>query len=488
MRRLKLILFSALLLLAAAPTTAVAPLTFSGYWGGELADEGRAIVADDAGNLYIAGMSQSPTLPTARYAAQHGLDAFVAKINADGRTVDYVYWFNATSASDVDESFGIALAPDGGPIVVGHTRSPDFCTLFGSVPGYDTTYNDNSDAFIFKIMPDGSGLAYCTFLGGGDWEIATAVASEPDGSAIVAGGTWSADFPTTLDAAFPQPGGQRDAFVARLSPDGTQLTYATFLGGSGQDEAQAITRDAGGRMLVAGWSSSTDFPTTSGAYQTAPGGSFDAFATALLSDGRLDFSTYLGTDQEERATAVIPHDSGILIAGYTAVPLRAARGLSEGVIWRLSADGGTLLAHRLLGGSGDEAIWGAAPGSDSALLLTGMTTSPDFPITPDAIQPTPAGAPDAFVARLNPLSLRLTYGSYLGGTAEDHALAVVTLPGGDLALTGTTRSPDFPVTPDSFGPDPHGDYDAFITRLPLPTPIEFTLYLPLALDAGFALE
>jgi hypothetical protein len=160
------------------------------------------------------------------------------------------------------------------------------------------SFNGVADAFVIRLSPTGSSLLYSTFLGGmgedgaGD---ANALALDEQGAATVAGYTRSSDFPTTLGAFDTSFNGVADAFVTRLTPAGSSLVYSTFLGGgTGSDYGNALALDAQGAATVAGRTSSSDFPFTSGAFDTTfNGGSSDAFVTRLSPTGSsLVYSTF----------------------------------------------------------------------------------------------------------------------------------------------------------------------------------------------------
>src|SRR5262249_57091700 len=114
-------------------------------------------------------------------------------------------------------------------------------------------------------------------LGGSVVDQGLSVAVDNTGSAYVTGRTGSIDFPTTDGVIQPTHGGGNEAFVARLTPDGTSLVYATYLGGSLDDYGQGIAIDRAGYAYVAGATASIGFPITEGAFQTTIGGNVDAF-------------------------------------------------------------------------------------------------------------------------------------------------------------------------------------------------------------------
>ncbi len=164
--------------------------------------------------------------------------------------------------------------------MTGSTGSSNFPTTTGAS---DRSYTGSySDAFVVKLNPTGSRLAYATYLGGNDNDSGYGIAMDDAGNAYVTGDTQSANFPTTTGAFDTSLNGYYDAFVVRLNPTGSGLAYATFLGGASGDYGTAIAVDgAGSSAYVAGWTQSSDFPTTPGAFDTSYNGGDDAFVAKL---------------------------------------------------------------------------------------------------------------------------------------------------------------------------------------------------------------
>ncbi|MEZ4513572.1 MAG: SBBP repeat-containing protein [Chloroflexota bacterium] len=503
-----------LLLLAVSAKAVDEGLAYSTLLGGELADEVVAAAVDENGRFYITGRTQSTTFPTPqaggfcqngtrtnadkRGSGQfglwfsglgcqgnlHGIDVYIARLSADGSALDYLLWFYATNASDIDEAFDIAVDAEGAAYVVGHTRSADFCTLFGAVPGYDSSYNDNGDAFLLKVKPDGSGLAFCTFLGGTDWDLATAVSLAPNGQIHVTGGTWSADFPVSDGS---QHHGLRDLFVATFDSSGTQLEQATFIGGSGQEESRGLGLDEAGRLYLTGWTNSADFPTSASSYAPDYGGNFDAFVLQLAPDLSPGYGTYVGGSGEDRPTGLtVAADGTATIVGYTrsadfpATTTAVYQGGSDIFLVQLAPDGATLPFATLAGGDGDDWANGVAE-ENGRFWLTGETWSVGW-VEETAVagyDQSANGSADSFVLQIDPANPHpITYASYLGGSAEDRGGAVV-VAHNHAYLAGDTRSADFPLVAGGFSQTLSGDYDIYMTKLPLPSNVPiYRLFLP----------
>ncbi len=327
-------------------------------------------------------------------------------------------------------------------------------------------------------VPSGAeDLIASTWLGGGSWEEARAIAVDDAGDAYLAGWTASADFPTTPGTVDHTLDGERDAFVAKISGDGRRLIYAAFLGGSGRDEASGLALDEAGRAYVAGWTASADFPATAGAFAaTYRGGPADAFVARLDATGtRLEWATFLGGSGEDVANGLARDTLGLLhVVGRTessdwpttagAVD-RILDGYWDAFLARLDGEGRTLLYGTFLGGMLDERCVAVAVDGARHSYLTGYTVSPDFPVTPGAFDTTyNAGNGDGFVAKISAQGA-LAYATFLGGSGEDRPQAVTVDGSGAAYITGYTRSGDFPTTPDVLDPDYNAFQDAFVVKL-----------------------
>src|SRR5208337_4223211 len=170
-----------------------------------------------------------------------------------------------------DVGTGIAVDGSGNIYVAGLTGSSDFPTVnaLQGTPGGPS--GANYDAFVAKIKADGSALAYSTYLGGSDIDQANGIGVDSAGNAYVTGYTASTNFPTS-NALQGASGGGGDAFVAKISADGSALLYSTYLGGSLFDSAVGIAVDSAGNAYVGGFTTSPDFPTTNNAFQSVHAG------------------------------------------------------------------------------------------------------------------------------------------------------------------------------------------------------------------------
>ncbi|MCW5979225.1 MAG: SBBP repeat-containing protein [Bryobacteraceae bacterium] len=292
-------------------------LLFSTYWGGAGQDEGRSVAVDGAGNAYVAGGTYSSNFPVSG-AFQNlnagGQDAFLTKIGATG-ILHYSTLFGG-QADDIAN--GVAVDAGGSAYITGRTQSANLPALGALQPAP----GGGQDAFIAKFSAGGSQLAYSTYLGGtgggiGSIEEGVDIKVDAAGSAYVVGSTSSTDFPLYNPVQGYYGGGGVDAFVAKLTPDGRNFAYCTYVGGKGSDYGTAIVVDAGGKAIVAGHTSSTNFPAVN-PIQASMAGVTDAYVVKLDAIGSAFlFGTYLGGSLSDGATAVGLTPGGLILAAGT---------------------------------------------------------------------------------------------------------------------------------------------------------------------------
>jgi len=372
--------------------------------GGRGDDEATTLAVSPTGEVYVSGTTASHDFPTTRNAHDRrldgGVDGFVARLSPDGN----LRWATLLGGSAEEEVAGLALSASGQVTVAGTTRSHDFPLSAGA---YRAVAGGARDAFVTRLGENGEDLVFSCTVGGGEDDEVRALAVDPEGACYLAGRTVSHDFPATLAAVDRERCGV-DGFVLKLSGGGRALLWASFLGGSGQDEALGLAVDGERRVLVAGWTQSLDFPFTVG----VPGGRKDGFVVAFSSTGN---------------------------ALAYAVPLG--------------------------GGSADEACDVSVDAAGRA-WVTGRTRSADFPLARGAQRSTLGGVADGFVCELSPRG-ELGFTSLLGGAGEDALCGVHTDAAGRSLLLGgfaldVSRSERGPLA----GPR-RGPADVYLVRLDL---------------------
>jgi hypothetical protein len=476
-------------------------LDYSTYLGGSGSEQAWDIAVDASGSAYVTGDTfESPNFPTTVGAFDASpspavpggtYETFVTKFDSSGAMVYSTY---LGSSGHLSPPSGIAVDNSGSAYVVGGTGpSSDFPTTPGA---FDVTPNGNNDAFVIKLNPSGSALEYSTFLGGANDESAFDIAVDATGSAYLTGRTGSLDFPTTSGAFDTSANGHSDAFVTKLNPAGNALEYSTYLGGNGGGTSGiAIAINASGNAYVTGVTTAL-FPITPGAFDPTRAGTDEGFVTKLNPTGTaLEFSTYLGGEFDDQGNAIAVDSSGnAYVTGSTssrdfpttACALDRTRGGTlDAFVTKLNPTGTAFEYSTYLGGAmnipgpgGSVTITGeigngiVVDASGSA-VVTGGASTPDFPVTADAFDST-VNAGDVFVTRLSASGNFITYSTFLGGSDNEHAIDIARDSMGAIYVTGSTSSPDFPVTPGAFditynqGNLPFKSTDVFVTKMTLP--------------------
>jgi beta-propeller repeat-containing protein len=348
------------------------------------------------------------------------------------------------------ETDGLRREIDGGYILKGANRV-----------GFRVAAYDDSRPLVIDPV-----LFYSTYLGGSGFEVGNGIAVDPVGNAYVTGTTASVNFPTTagafdmtLDMTLE---GNSEAFVTKLNPTGSALLYSTYLGGSSGEEGFGIAVDIAGNAYVTGETGSPDFPTTLGAFQTAPGfGGNDAFITKLNPTGTvLIYSSYLGGSNSDEGFGVVVDALGnAYVTGTTtstnfptsnAFQIAFAGGTRDAFVTKINPAGTGLVYSTYLGGSNSDEGFGIVVDALGNAYVTGTTTSTNFP-TSNAFQIAFAGGTrDAFVTKINPAGTGPVYSTYLGGGGDDSGHSIAVDATGNAYLSGATGSINFPTTPGAF--------------------------------------
>jgi N-acetylneuraminic acid mutarotase len=319
-------------------------------------------------------------------------------------------------------------------------------------------------------------ITYSTYLGGFFSDGASAIVLDGAGNIYIAGATGSSDFPLQNPYQPVFAGGDNDAFVAKLTADGSALIYSTYLGGNsgggaaGSDGARSISVDASGNVNVGGFTTSLDFPVTQGAYQTIYGGTEDLFMTRLNSTGSdLIFSTFYGDAGVEEPGGFVTDAAGNIYFTCYTFPNRN----SYALVGEISADGSNLVFVHSLGGEipgpGNEntntAGEGIAVDAANNIYVTGHTRAADFPVTAGAYRTSIEAFEDGFVTKYSPSGQQMIYSTYLPGGVSDYAYRVQVDAQGSAYISGWTSSSDYPVTANAFQATYGGNIDGFVTKL-----------------------
>jgi len=290
------------------------------YLGGSGDDMAYGITADSSGNAYVAGYTESASLPWISGSAIQptfggSTDGFVIKINSSGANV----WATYLGTSGGDSLGVVRLDGSGNVWVAGTTDSSSWPGVTGS--SAQSTYAGNGDAVITEINAAGTAIGYSTYLGGSDYEEMQGLALDSSGNVYVTGTTLSTSFPGVTGSSIqPSNGGSYDMYVTKLNSTLSSITWSTFLGGSDYDGSQDIAVDSSGNVYVAGMTASTNFPVSNAIQATYGGGTVDATATKINAAGTaILYSTYLGGSDEDQCYGGAIDGSGhFYLTGFTA--------------------------------------------------------------------------------------------------------------------------------------------------------------------------
>ncbi len=340
---------------------------------------------------------------------------------------------------------------------------------------------------------DMKSLIYSSYFGGSSTEHGLCIARDSQNDIVLAGITYSSDFPTTLGAFDSTYNGQSDIFVSKISADGTTLVFSTFLGGSKHEtfvgtgnlyHTMEIAIDSEDNIVIYGTTQSIDFPTTEGAYNTTFNGDQDVFVTKLSTDGStLLFSTFLGGTSRDSTVwvghnrLILDDEDNIFVTGYTnstdfpITPNAYDKTLSSDsfdiFISQLSANGSVLEYSTFFGGEARDYPTSLALDSEGRLIVGGCKTSGDFPTTEGAWDREVKESPwDGFITKFSANGSTLEFSTFLGGTGGEVLTAIVMDEDDNIYCTGHTFSNDFPPTEGAYNTSTDADtQDVYVSIL-----------------------
>lgn len=375
-------------------------LIFSTYFGGNSSEYGEFIAVSPDGEAYITGDTFSTNLPAVN-SYSGGKDICIAKFSTDGDFLGARY----VGGSGEERVNCICLDSSKNIFVTGWTRSSNFPLK----NPYQSTRHGSQDVFVCKLKSDLSVIEYSTYLGGSREDFSGIENTVDDsGHFYIAGWTYSTNFPVKNAWQSSYGGGEYDAFVAKFLPDGSDLVFATYLGGSHIERGHSVAIDNSGGIVFTGSTGSVDFPTKN-PYQGANGGGMDGFIARFTGDGsELLYSTYLGGTKSELSMACPKVDG----AGY--------------------------------------------------IYLWGGTASTDFPVK-NAYQDSLAGIYDAVLVVMTPDGQDLEFSSYYGGSGWDGSFECAVDGSGNWYLAGSTDSNDLPLK-NPYQDSRKGDRESFVAK------------------------
>ncbi len=328
--------------------------------------------------------------------------------------------------------------------------------------------------------------SYTTYIGGTDGEDATKVAFDNEGNTILIGQTPSEDFPVT-DNAFQSEygGGTWDGFVTKFSSSG-ELLFSSYLGGWGYEHVTTVIVDAMNNIVLAGTTGSSNFAVTTDAFDSTFGGINDGFIMRIASNGTLLYSTFFGGTGEDWIYGLeFDADQNIMFGGFTSSAGLATggtfqsslQGSSDAFIARLSADGSSIQTFSYVGGSDNDRCWTMSIDSSYNYVISGITSSSNYPVTPDAFQSSSTTGGDAILSKLSYNGSLLLYSTLLGGNDDDLGIGIDIDSEDNILLTGYTESDNLAVENAlqvDFG---GGSADIYLAKFNVTGSLQFLTYI-----------
>ncbi|MBK6312895.1 MAG: SBBP repeat-containing protein [Blastocatellia bacterium] len=453
-------------------------LEYFTYHGGGNFDSCDALAIDQGGALCVSGYTFSADLPTTVGAYDTTLtgnsDALVAKYTPSGQ----LSFSTFLGGNGGELAVGIGIGAMGSIVVAGDTQSGDFPTTLMNRTG------DGFDGFVTVLASDGATLVHSTLVGGilavggGTGDEAKSVASAPDGSVYVAGGTTSVNFPGTPGGVDLDTGVGYSGYIVRLDSSGQSLLWSTVIGGSLDDTVDAIARAPDGDVIATGSTFSSDFPTSANCLDSTYAGSTDTFLLRISADGTiLRYGTYLGGVGDDYGTSIAIDSTGAAyVTGTTnstdfpttpgAYDTTDSGFSYEAFVSKLDSTGSTLLYSTYLGGSNAENGIAIAVDGLGRAAVAGQTNSTDFPTTAGAYSTVHSGAFDLFVTKLNATGTAAVFSTFLGASGSEQPGGIVIDSLDNVIVSGATNSTTFPTTPGAFDTTFNGGFvDGFVTGL-----------------------
>jgi hypothetical protein len=448
----------------------------AGVNGGGSAAE--TVAADRAGNMWILAdfPGRNVTFTSTFGPGGDVRNLMLLKVDPTGTQLLYA---TIIGGSNTEFGYGLAIGNDGSAYITGLTDSSDFPVTAGAFQTQIPTSVGDS-AFVAKVSPKGDSLVYSTYLSGTSGAIGEAIAVDSAGNAYVTGQVRPPDFPLTAgsyeDHFSVYPLGINYAlqdiaggFVVKLNSTGSSLIYATLI----DQTPLAIAVNSAGEAYVAGYSLPYLPPLTRYTLQVGDVSQNGTIITRLNPAGtQADFNTFIGCTPlllGNGRLLALDSQSNIFIAGssYCSTfpsgtggvfqpqhypgatgPLSNLAAAYDGLIVKLAPDAASVLAATFLGGNDSDEILGIAVAPDDSVLVAGGTSSSNFPVTPDAAQPTYGGGAitaagltgDGFLARLSPDLKQLRYSTYLGGAYSDQITGMALDLAGNVYMGGESLS------------------------------------------------
>ncbi len=450
------------------------PIVTSTFYGGAGSDTGHRIKTDDNGDYYIAGKTYSVDFPTTPGSLKQGYsgewgDMFVIKMNKSLKTRDYSFMFGGTHA----EEFGDLEIYNGQAVASGFTQSDDFPTTPGC-------YENESaggwrDPYLLKINSSGTGLIFSTIITGSSDEFGYGIDIEENGNIIYVGYTGSDDFPVTSDAYSSTKNGSYDAFILKMLPNGTDIVYSSYFGGNNFDNLYDVEILDSGDVMFYGGTLSNDLYFPSDSYDSTASSSGNGLVIRMdINISKINAATLFGSGignglidleiKNNGNVALLCYGTGYPTTSGTFNP--SSNGGNDFVLAELDINLTTLDMCTYVGGSLADDNGKLSIDSKDNFIISGYTQSTDYPTTPGAYDETYNGTNNVngIVSKIDESGKYLMYSTFFGGSGRTYTRDFVLVSDFNVVITGTTNSPDFPVTAGAYDTTIGGGPDIFITE------------------------
>jgi hypothetical protein len=413
---------------------------WTSYYGGTGLDDSRGIFTDANGDYYLTGATNSTTLIS--YLGFQGLlggsnDVFVVKFNALNQRVWATYY--GRTGSDVGND--IVVDAFGGIYIAGSTGSS---SAFANGGQQNVFGGGPRDGFVLKLFPDGT-PEWCSYYGGSGDDQLTSLAIGFQGEIYFIGETSSTNLVTLdpLQAAFG--GGASDFYIGTIDPSGFLLRYS-YYGGSGAEVAGDIAATNDFSIYFTGSTSSSSGMALGGAQNTYGGGAYDGFFAKLNGGGALEWASYIGGSGEDRAEAIHVTSDRLYVVGKSgsisgistpgASQISNAGGSFDGYLASYTIDG-SVNWKTYYGGAGNESLWGVTTDAAGSIFITGNSTSSN--LGDNGFQNTNGGLTDIVFAGYS-IDGERYWSSYLGGSADESVSDLVINSNQEIYFAGSSAS------------------------------------------------
>jgi hypothetical protein len=440
--------------------------SYCSFFGGSSQEDATKVAYDLDGNTILIGQTGSNDLPVTdgalqRYFRGGEWDPFVAKFDVSGGLL----WATYLGGFGYDHLTSVNVDLENNILLAGTTSSPNFPI---TEDAYQSTFRGEKDGFVTKLSPNGT-LLYSTYLGGTGEDWIYGMELDSTGNMMFSGWTTSAGLATY--GAYREDISGADAFVARLSADGSRLEMFSYIGGSGTDRAWSMTVDGQYDYVISGVTESSDLDVSEKAFQMSYGGGTDAYLAVVAHNGsKLLYMTYVGGSGEDMGLGIdVDSDGNYILAGPTTsrnLNLHAALqplyggGASDSFVAEFNTTGGVKFMT-YIGGSRTDRIWDARVTPQNTIVLVGRTNSNNYP-TSNASYLELAGDYDAFATEVSVDGQRILRSGLIGGTNEDIGEGIAIDSGGSIVITGRTLSSNLPVSENAFQKTRAGSTDVFV--------------------------